>query len=149
MKLTQIIWHWVQSKDGIGSGRRIKEQFQCIIWGENSRCYNLKMTCISQFLYFSEMSPVQPLCSLHYLNAQIGGAKEEDQQLSSDGQKLLGIILKKNCLIIYMFRCCSLETSHPRLLPQSPKVCSVHLCLFFCFAYRVIVTIFLNSIYMC
>ena len=36
-------------------------------------------------------------------------------------------------LIIYMFRCCSLETSHPRLLPQSLKVCSVHLCLFFCF----------------
>ena len=26
-----------------------------------------------------------------------------------------------------MFRCCSLETSHPRLLPQSPKVCSIHL----------------------
>ena len=26
-----------------------------------------------------------------------------------------------------MFRCCSLETSHPRLLPQNPKVCSVHL----------------------
>ena len=51
--------------------------------------------------------------------------------------------------ITYMFRCCSLETSHPCLLPQSPKVCSIHLCLFFCFAYRVIVTIFLNSIYMC
>ena len=48
-----------------------------------------------------------------------------------------------------MFRCCSLETSHPRLLPQSPKVRSIHLCLFFCFVYRVIVTIFLNSIYMC
>ena len=30
------------------------------------------------------------------------------------------------------------ETSHPRLLPQSPKVCSIHLCLFFYFAYRVI-----------
>ena len=52
-------------------------------------------------------------------------------------------------LIIYMFRCCSLKTSYPRLLPQSSKVCSVHLCLFFCFAYRVIVTIFLNFIYMC
>ena len=52
-------------------------------------------------------------------------------------------------LIIYMFWCCSLETSHPCLLSQSPKVCSVHLCLFFCFAYGVIVTIFLNSIYMC
>ena len=51
--------------------------------------------------------------------------------------------------IIYMFRWCSLETSHPRLLPQSPKFCSVHLCLFFCFACRVIITIFLNSIYMC
>ena len=35
-----------------------------------------------------------------------------------------------------MFWCCSLETSHPHLLPQSPKVCSIHLCLFFCFAYR-------------
>ena len=43
-----------------------------------------------------------------------------------------------------MFWCCSLETSYPRLLPQSPEVCSVHLCLFFCFAYRVIITIFLN-----
>ena len=49
-------------------------------------------------------------------------------------------------LIVYLFQCYSLRTSHPRLLPQSPKVCSVHLCLFFCFAYRVIVIIFLNSI---
>ena len=51
-------------------------------------------------------------------------------------------------LIVYLFQCYSLRTSHPRLLPQSPKVCSVHLCLFFCFTYRVIITIFLNSIYM-
>ena len=50
-------------------------------------------------------------------------------------------------LIIYMFWCCSLKTSHPCLLPQSPKFCSVHLCLFFCFVYRVIIAIFLNSIY--
>ena len=35
-----------------------------------------------------------------------------------------------------MFCCCSLETSHPLLLPQSSKVCSLHLCLFFCFAYK-------------
>ena len=34
---------------------------------------------------------------------------------------------------IYMFRCCSLWTSHPCLLPQSLKVCSVYLSLFlFC-----------------
>ena len=39
--------------------------------------------------------------------------------------------------------------NHPPLrLPQSPKDCSIHLCLFCCLAYRVIVTIFLNSIYM-
>ena len=30
-------------------------------------------------------------------------------------------------LITYMFRCCSPKTSHPHLLPQSPKFCSVHL----------------------
>ena len=39
-----------------------------------------------------------------------------------------------------MFRCCSLGPSHPRLLPQSLKDCSINLCLFFffCSAYRVI-----------
>ena len=52
-------------------------------------------------------------------------------------------------LTVYLFQCYSLRTSHPRLLPQSLKVCSVHLCLFFCSAYRVTVTIFLNSIYIC
>ena len=51
-------------------------------------------------------------------------------------------------MIIYMFQCYSLRSSHPLLLPQSPKDCSVHLCLFCCLAYRVIVTIFLNPIYM-
>ena len=49
-------------------------------------------------------------------------------------------------LVIYMFQCYFLKSSHPRLLPQSPKVCSLHLCLFWYHAYRVIVTIFLNSI---
>ena len=35
----------------------------------------------------------------------------------------------------------------PLPLPQSPKDCSIYLCLFCCLTYRVIVTIFLNSIY--
>ena len=35
----------------------------------------------------------------------------------------------------------------PSPSPQSPKVCSLHLCLFCCLAYRVIITIFLNPIY--
>ena len=52
-------------------------------------------------------------------------------------------------VIIYMFQCHSPRSSHPHPLPQSTKDCSIHLCLFCCLAYRVIVTIFLNSIYMC
>ena len=47
-------------------------------------------------------------------------------------------------MILYMFQCHSPISSHPLPLPQSPKVCSIHLCLFCCLAYRVIVTIFLN-----
>ena len=50
--------------------------------------------------------------------------------------------------IIYIFQCYSLKSSQPCFLLQSPKVCSLHLCLFYCLTYRVIVTIFLNSIYM-
>ena len=30
-------------------------------------------------------------------------------------------------MVIYMFQCYSLKSSHPHLLPQSPKVCSLHL----------------------
>ena len=52
-------------------------------------------------------------------------------------------------MVIYIFQCYSLKSSHPHLLPQSPKVCSLHLCLFCCLAYRVGVTISLNSIYLC
>ena len=52
-------------------------------------------------------------------------------------------------MIIYTFQCYSLRSSHPHHLPQSPKNCSIHLCLFCCLAYRVVVTIFLNSVYMC
>ena len=52
-------------------------------------------------------------------------------------------------MILYMFQCHSPKSSHPLPLPQSPKVCSVHLCLFCCLIYRVIITIFLNSMYMC
>ena len=48
-------------------------------------------------------------------------------------------------MVIYMLECYSLKSSHPRLLPQSPKVCFLHLCLFCCLAYWVIITIFLNS----
>ena len=35
-------------------------------------------------------------------------------------------------MIIYMFQCPSPISSLPRPLPQSPKDCSIHLCLFCC-----------------
>ena len=44
-----------------------------------------------------------------------------------------------SCMIIYTFQRYPLKSSHPHLLPQSPKDCSLHLCLFFCLTYRVIV----------
>ena len=35
-----------------------------------------------------------------------------------------------------MFQCYSLKSPHPCPLPQSPKDCSIHLCLFCCLAYH-------------
>ena len=52
-------------------------------------------------------------------------------------------------MIIYMFQCHTPKSSHHQPLPQSTKDCSIHLCLFCCLTYSVIITIFLNSIYMC
>ena len=46
-------------------------------------------------------------------------------------------------MIVYMFQCHSPKSSHPLPLPQSPKVCSTHLYLFCCLAYRVIETDFI------
>ena len=51
-------------------------------------------------------------------------------------------------MILYMFQCHSPKSSYPLPLPQSPKDCSILQCLFCCLVYTVIVTIFLNSIYM-
>ena len=46
----------------------------------------------------------------------------------------------------YMFQCHSPKSSPPLPLPQSPKDCSIHLCLFCCLAYRVIITIFRSTL---
>ena len=51
-------------------------------------------------------------------------------------------------MVIYMFQCYPLKSSHPHLLPLSPKVCSLCLCLLCYPACRIVVTVFLNSIYM-
>ena len=50
-------------------------------------------------------------------------------------------------MVLYMFQCHPPKSSHPCPLAQSPKDCSMHLCLFCCLAYRIIITrvfLFLN-----
>ena len=37
-------------------------------------------------------------------------------------------------MVLYMFQCHSPKSSHPLPLPQSPKNCSIHLCLVCCLA---------------
>ena len=44
-------------------------------------------------------------------------------------------------MVIYMFQCYFFKSSHPCLLPQSPIVCSLHLCLFCCLASRIVINI--------
>ena len=51
-------------------------------------------------------------------------------------------------MVIYMFQCYSLRSSHSCFLPQNPKVCSLSLCLFCCLPCRIGITVFLKSIYM-
>ena len=51
-------------------------------------------------------------------------------------------------MVMYMFQCCSLKSSQPHFLQQTPRVCSLDLCLSCCLTYRVIITVFLNPIYM-
>ena len=53
--------------------------------------------------------------------------------------------------LIWYYTCFNaILQNHPRLpLPQSPKDCSIHMYLFCYLAYRVVITIISNSIYMC
>ena len=52
-------------------------------------------------------------------------------------------------IVMYMFQCYSLISSHPILLPLYPRVCCLCLSLYSCPANRFISTIFLDSIYIC
>ena len=94
------------------------------------------------------------------LTYQTEGINKSQERAGSLGERRKGVEhaqekndLKKDPSVglwpiyfLYMFQCYSLK--YPTLaFSHSLKVCSVHMCLFFCFAYRVIITIFLNSIY--
>ena len=51
-------------------------------------------------------------------------------------------------MVMNMFQCSSLKSSHPLPLPLSPKDCSLHLCRPCCPACGTVNTIFLYSVYM-
>ena len=96
-------------------------------------------TCSQSWTPLPPPSPYPPISSLGHPSAPAPSilypASNLDWQLVS-------------YIILYMFECHSPKSSHPLPLPQSPIDCSIHQCLFCCLVYRVIVTIFLNSIYM-
>ena len=48
-------------------------------------------------------------------------------------------------MVMYMFQCYSLKSSHPLLLPLSLKVCSLHMCLLSCPALLKMCSFFFNS----
>ena len=50
-------------------------------------------------------------------------------------------------MVIYMFQCYSLKSSHPRFLPQSSRVCSLHLCLFCCLKHSHLKVCYIPSTY--
>ena len=50
-------------------------------------------------------------------------------------------------MVMYMFQCYSLKLPHPCLLPLSPKVCSLHLCLLCCPACRIVFCFFFFNLY--
>ena len=45
-------------------------------------------------------------------------------------------------MVIYVFQCYSLKSSHPGHLPLSPKFCSLYLCFLCCSASRIVVSSF-------
>ena len=58
--------------------------------------------------------------------------------------------IKLGLVIYFTYFTILFLSNHPTLtFSQSPKFCSLYLCSFCCLAYRVIITIVLNSIYMC
>ena len=95
------------------------------------------------YMCLPSWTPLPPLSPSHPSGSSQCTRPEDTVSCMEPGLQSLRSVSR---MVIYMFQCHSLKSSHPRLFPQSPKVCSLYLCLFCCLAHRVIVTIFLNSI---
>ena len=144
---------------GFRKGRGTRDQIANIHWiTEKTREFQKNIyfcfTILWWFLPYIHMNqPWMNMCSPSWtlLPPPSSSHPSGSSQCTSPGHPVSCINLdwwSISHMIVYMFQCSSLKSSHPRLLPPSPKVYSLHLCLFCCLTYRVIVTIFLNSIYM-
>ena len=115
-------------------------KFICISWRlitlQHCSGFCHTLTWISHELWSSFWSPLPPPSPSHPSGSSHCTSPEHLSHASNLGWWSV------SPLIVYLFQYYSLRTSHPCLLPQRPEVCSVHLCLFFCFEYRVIVIIF-------
>ena len=113
--------------------------FTILYWfSHTSPCICHRYTCVPH----PETSSLLPLRTIPLGRLSAQAPSIQYHALNLDCRLILYMIL-------YMFQCHSPKSSHPRPFPQSPKDCSIHLCLFCCLTYRLIVTIFLSSIYMC
>ena len=76
------------------------------------------------YMCFPSQSPLPPLSPSHPSGSSQCTSPEHLSHASNLDWRSV------SPLIVYLFQCYSLRTSHPCLLSQSPKVCSVHLSLF-------------------
>ena len=111
---------------------------------------SLSQTRLSDFTFTFHFHALEKEMATHssVLAWRIPGTKEPGRRLSMGSNRVGHNWSDLAAAAAYMFQCHSPKSSHPLPLPQSPKDCSIHQCLFCCLVYRVIVTIFLNSIYM-
>ena len=118
-------------------------------------CFNWRIIAMLQWcLLYNDMNQPQVYISPHILKPLSRPSPLCPSRLSQS----TGFECPASCvdlhwfsilhMVIYMFQCYFFISSHPCLLPQNPKICSLYLCLFRCLAYRIVIAIFLNATYM-
>ena len=106
------------------------------------KSYSQKTTQ-SNYIRTTALSNSMKLSHAHGANLDGQAMVERSDRMWSTGERN-GKTLQYSCLENPMN---SMKRQNNRIL--SPKVRYTHLCLFSCLAYRVVIAIFLNSIYMC
>ena len=114
----------------------------CRLWGRTESDMTKAMQQQQHTYVPSLLYPLLPLSPSHLLGCHTALALGSLR--STSNSHWLHILHMVMCV----FQCYSLKSSHPLLPPLCPKVCSLCLCLLCCPAHRTVSTIFLDSIYM-